>query len=146
MNENFISAFKKLNITQYQLSHETGIPFATINGILLQTHDINRCNAATLIKLSNYMNTDIQDIINPFPIMDRVEGKYHGIHYIWETGSDGTMNLHLLGKNKNIILPTGCTCMVYSRRHIYAIIADMIIDAYLQDQESEQFINELSRT
>lgn len=143
MNENFIQLIRKHNITQYQLAHATGIPFATINGLVLQTHDINRCAAPTLVKLSDFFKTDIEELLNPFPIMDRVQGQYKDIKYIWKTNDNELMEIHLLGKYKGVVLDVGYRCNLLSRKHLYPLIAEMLIDAYLKQCENEQRIEDI---
>ena len=143
MNDNFIKLVKKYNISQYQLAHATGIPFSTINGLILQTHDINRCAAPTLIKLSDFFKTDIEDLLNPFPVMDRVQGQYKDIKYIWKTNDDQLMEIHLLGKYQGVVIDVGYRCNLVSQKHIYPLIAEMLIDTYLEKRQNEQIIEDI---
>ncbi len=143
MNDNFIALVKKHNITQYQLAHATGIPFSTINGLILQTHDINRCAAPTLVKLGDFFKTNIECLLNPFPIMDRVQGCYKGIRYTWKTGENQLMEIHLLGKHLGTIIKVGYACNLTSQKHIYPLIAEMLIDTYLKNCQNEQIIEDI---
>ncbi len=143
MNENFIELIKKHNITQYQLANATGIPFSTINGLALQTHDINRCAAPTLVKLSDFFKTDFESLLNPFPIMDRVQGCYHGIKYVWAIDKNQLMEIHLLGKHSGTILYVGSACNLISQKHLYPLVAEMLIDAYLEDCKQTQMFEEI---
>ncbi len=142
MNENFINIVRKHNISQYQIANDTGIPFSTLNGFMLQTHDINRCAAQTILKLAQYFNVAPETLLNTFPIMENVKGVYRSVRYQWKVDKDGLMNIHLINTHPKHIIATGCRCEILNDTKLYNQIAEMLIDYYLEQKELEQEMQE----
>jgi DNA-binding Xre family transcriptional regulator len=61
MNINDI--LEEKNITKYQLSKISGVPFATISDISTGKAKIEKCSANTLYKLSKALNVTMEDLV-----------------------------------------------------------------------------------
>lgn len=142
MNDKFISLLKNNNISQYKLSKDTGIPFSTINGLMCKTHEINRCSVPTVAKLANYFKVDISDIIDSYPVMNNVCGQYMEYRYKWQVGEDGLMDICILNLPEKTVIHTGYQCDSLKQMPIYKLVAEMLIDIYMEQKKAEEALLE----
>ena len=54
---------KKLNMTKYRLSKDSGVPQATINDICSGKAELEKCAAGTLFRLAKVLGVSIEDIL-----------------------------------------------------------------------------------
>ena len=52
------------NLSKYQLSKRSGIPWATLSDICSGKAALSRCSARTLLKLSTALNISIEQLLN----------------------------------------------------------------------------------
>lgn len=55
---------RKLNISKYRLSKESGVPQATINDICSGKSDIEKCTAGTLYRIAKVLGVSIENILD----------------------------------------------------------------------------------
>ena len=143
MNEKFIAIVQESGISQYKLSQISGVPFSTINGFMTQTHDINRCSAATLSILATCLKTDVEMLLNPFPLMDKVQGEYENIKYSWKKRADDYMDIIIKDNGLDVTISLDYKCNQPSQRESYTYIAEMLIDKYLREKEIDKKLEEM---
>lgn len=135
MNDNLIEHIKKLGISQYRLSHETGLPYTTISRLERGTMDINNCSAEVVHRLSLYLGCTIEDIINPVAYLHGIKGTHKGYNYCWKA-ENGQDILIIEKDGKEIIKEYG---KVKTNRRYYEsskAFADMEIDLYIKKREA----------
>ena len=93
MNDKIIDLFEAKKINKRQLAKSCGLKYTTISELLNKKQQINSCSGRTLMKLAAYFEVSIEELLDPFPILENVEGKYGGVDYIWH--DDGT-NMELI--------------------------------------------------
>ena len=54
---------KKLDMTKYRLSKESGVPQATINDICSGKADVDKCSAGTLYRIAKVLGVSIENIL-----------------------------------------------------------------------------------
>lgn len=54
---------KKKGLSRYRLSKESGVPWATLSDICSGKTIFERCNAATLAKLSKVLEISIEELL-----------------------------------------------------------------------------------
>ena len=62
---------KKLDMTKYRLSKESGVPQATINDICSGKADVDKCSAGTLYRIAKVLGVSIEDILESARIEER---------------------------------------------------------------------------
>ena len=62
---------KKLDMTKYRLSKESGVPQATINDICSGKADVDKCAAGTLYRLAKVLGVSIEDILDSARTVER---------------------------------------------------------------------------
>ncbi len=143
MNERFIDAVKESGLSQYQISKGSGVPFSTINGFMLQTHDINKCAAASLYSIATFLNKPISSLLNPSPQMINIHGVYNGIRYQWKKDPDESMSVVFKYNKEDVKLPVGYKCNIPEQKDVYPLVAEMLIDMFLYDKMVEKKISEV---
>lgn len=143
MNDNFISAVKKSNKTQYQIAQESGVPFPTINALMNRRQSVNRCATATVLRLSSVIGVDFYDVLDPYPLLDKTAGEYKGIKYKWEEKS-GSMQLSFKFDNESVLIDTGLSLNIPSKQNEYHYIAEWNIESYIEQKEFEKQVKELA--
>lgn len=134
MNEAFIKAMEDKKLTGYALSHESGVPYTTINRLTRGILDINRCESEAVSRLSLVLGKKMEELLNPYAVMNKVEGKYKKIHYTWEVGEDGRMVLKFLYKKNEVKIFTENEFRIPGRKNTYKYAAGAYIDKYIKDQ------------
>ncbi len=134
MNEAFIKAMEDKKLTGYALSHESGVPYTTINRLTRGILDINRCESEAVSRLSLVLGKKMEELLNPYAVMNKVEGKYKKIHYTWEAGEDGRMVLKFLYKKNEVKIVTENEFRIPGRKNTYKYAAGAYIDKYIKDQ------------
>lgn len=64
INMTFERILREKNLTKYQLSKESGIPWATLSDIFSGKADMRRCNAGTLMKLSKALGLSMEELLD----------------------------------------------------------------------------------
>ncbi len=134
MNEAFIKAMEDKKLTGYALSHESGVPYTTINRLTRGILDINRCESEAVSRLSLVLGKKMEELLNPYAVMNKVEGKYKKIHYTWEAGEDGRMMLKFLYKKNEVKIVTENEFKIPGRKNTYKYAAGAYIDKYIKGQ------------
>ena len=57
---------RKKNLTRYQLSRMTGIPYTTINDICRGKADLKKCNADTVYRIAKALEVTMEDLLEPY--------------------------------------------------------------------------------
>ena len=57
---------RKKNLTRYQLSRMTGIPYTTINDICRGKADLKKCNADTVYRIAKALEVSMEDLLEPY--------------------------------------------------------------------------------
>ena len=128
MNERIIKIIKDSGQSQYQICKAAGIPFSTLNGIMNKKHAVNKCSAQTLLQIAEVLKTDVRKLLDPYPVMDGVEGRHKGIHYTWKS-IDGKMSLHM----ENRTLDTEYKMNLPEQFWAYRSITEFIIEDYIDE-------------
>jgi len=136
MNENFKLALKKSGMTKYKLAKKAGLPYTFINELANDKACINNKSVASIIKLAGALNTKIESLVDNFPILDNVSGKYNGIQFKWHD-INGTMHLYLKDGKKETIIKTGYELAFPKDAAVYHTIAQLYIEKYIRDKEFE---------
>ena len=142
MNKRFIEALKKCNMSQYILSKRSGVPFSTVNGLVTEKHSINKCSSASVLKLASIMNVTPEKLLDPYPVMDGVSGKYLGWSYKW-SDDNGSMILSISKDTKKDVIETQNKFHFPEDMQLYYLITEMLIDRYLYEKEIESKCQEL---
>lgn len=140
MNNNFTKHLKKKNLSVYQVSKQTGIPYTTLSEIANGKIDINKCSAITVFKLSLYFECNAEDLLNPEPLIANISGTYKNIKYKWETKENSQLAyLHIWDNNKEKIIDNG---KFHIAKFYLAnrIMTEAIIDAYLVEKEAKEML------
>ncbi len=82
---------KEKGLSRYRLSKESGVPWATLSDICSGKTRFERCNAATLAKLSKALEISIEELLELEQGMDKdADGKPEDKTYL-ETGLPGSL-------------------------------------------------------
>ena len=142
MNEKFISYFKKKEKTTYWVSKETGIPYTTLSELLNQKIDINKCAAGMVFRLSLYFNCSVENLLNSESLITNVSGVYQNIKYKWiPAQTKGCVQLKIQDYNQEHIIDEG----LYAQSRFYSTykcLTEALIDAYLQQKEVEEMMDD----
>ncbi len=136
MNERFIEKIKNKTKSQYDLAQRAGVPYSTINGLMNQKHEINKCSASTLLKIANVIGVEIGELLDPYPVMDKMEGIYKNIQYHWHWNGK-TMEVLFRHHGKEVVLDTKNKLHFPDKMNAYRYIAEMEIDEFLSGLEFE---------
>ena len=135
MNYNLMERVKKLGVSQYKLSRETGVPYTTISRLERGTMDINNCSAEVVHRLSLYLGCTIEDIINPVAYLHGIKGTHRGYSYYWKI-NDGQDILIIEKDGEKIIREYG---KPKTNRRYYEsskAFAEIEIDLYIRKKEA----------
>lgn len=136
MNENLMNRIKKAGVSQYRLSHETGIPYTTISRLERGTMDVNRCSVEVVHRLSLYFGCSIEDILNSEAYLTGITGSYRGYKYHWEESGQDILVIEK-GKEKTVREFGG----PQTDRKYYKsskVFAEMEIDLCIRKKEAEK--------
>lgn len=133
MNDNFISVFKKANISIYQLAKQTGIPYTNLFELIHRKKCINDRSAAMVMRLAAFFNCPVEELLDPIHYMDGVSQKIHGVNSKWRY--DGTMFLDIQDGDATVSMDTGLQMTDPSQRPSYYGVADTTIQYYLKQRE-----------
>ena len=136
MNEKYKLQIKKTNKSLYQISHETGIPYTILNELKNDKKNINHIASETVYKLSLYLDCNMGEIINPFPILKNCQGKYLGIKYKWVSCGNG-VELFIYNNNRVTIL-TKIEPIVPRFYTQYQNVTKMLIEKYVNQEHIEE--------
>lgn len=134
MNERFIEKFNNSGLTQYALSNISGVPYSTINGLLNGTHAVNKCAASTFLKLARVLNEEPEELLDPYPVMDKKKGKYLGYEYRMEYDGSYT-NVILKDGNRKIKLETMAQLKHPEDADMYQKLVECKIERYIELKE-----------
>lgn len=141
MNDGLKEMLKKKQISAYQLSKQTGIPYTTLSELLNDKSDINKCASGMVFRLSLYFKCDMQELLNPEPLITNVSGTYNKIKYKWKLEPDSNkVELHIWDDGVEKIIDKG----EYSQPRFYPYYPDMtecVIDCYLEQKKAEEMVN-----
>lgn len=129
-------------MSQYILSKRSGVPFSTINGLVTGKHSINKCSSASVLKLASVMNVTPEKLLDPYPVMDGVSGKYLGWSYKW-SDDNGKMILLISKDTKKDVIKTQNKFYFPEDMQLYYQITEMLIDRYIYEKEIESKCQEL---
>ncbi len=73
---NIEDLLKKMNLTKYRLSIESGVPHATLSDIMSGKTRIEKCSAETLYKLSVALKVSMEDLIKDSMETASIERSY----------------------------------------------------------------------
>lgn len=133
MNGKFIRKIEETGKTIYNISKETGIPYTTLSDLIREKTGINKASAETVYLLSLYLNCPVADILDEFPLIRNVSGKYRNIKYKWEF--QNKMELHIWDGNVEKIISNGYACNQERFFTSYKLMTEMLIDYYLEEKE-----------
>ncbi len=136
MNEKFLKIIRESGISMYALAKRSGVPYTTVNELKNGKHNINQCSAETVCKLGIALDTDPLELLNPFRFLDGLEGKYKSIRFFWK--SDQETSIHFEIDGKEVILGTGKLWNIPERRKYYDVIAEWMIQDFLNKREWEK--------
>lgn len=141
MNDKIIALFEEQKINKRQLAKLTGLQYTTINEILNRKQQINSCSGRTLMKLAAYFDVHIEDLLDPFPILENVEGRYNGVDYIWhDDGNDMELIVEVEGKKFHRKMER---MYIIPENFKYApICAEQEIEIILEEVETERIAEE----
>lgn len=142
MNERFIKKVNETMKSQYVLAQQSGVSFSTINGLINQNHSINKCSAITLTRLANAMNIELETLLDPYPVMDEIHGKYKNIEYKWHWNGT-SMEIHFKYENEQISIDTGNKLHLPEYMHTFPLIAEMEIEEFMDEKEFQKETEQL---
>lgn len=141
MNERLINTIKQRGKTMYVISKETGIPYATLQGLVSGKTDINKCFSETLLRLSLYLQTEIPDLMNPVHLLDGIQGTYRGIRYVWKYDPKNKMELHVTDRGQDRVIDSGSELNQVRFYESYCdTLTKALIDQYLESKEVEAML------
>ena len=135
MNKKIKMLISRTKKSIYTISKETGIPYTTLCELVNGKTNINKCSSETVFLLSLYLKCSVGDLINEFPLIKGVSGKYKGIKYYWKYDEKNKMELHILQNKKDIIIDSGS---MFSEPQFYSEtrgMTELLMDYYLEEQE-----------
>lgn len=105
MNEKVIALFEEKKISKRQLAKLCGLQYTTINKLINQKQQVNSCSGTTLMKMAAFFDVKIEDLLDPFAILDNVEGRYKDIDYIWhDAGNTMELIVEIEGNKYNRVM------------------------------------------
>ncbi|MBQ6441827.1 MAG: helix-turn-helix transcriptional regulator [Lachnospiraceae bacterium] len=137
MNERFITIIKNKAKSQYELAQRSGVPYSTINGLMKKKHEVNKCGASTLLKIAKATGVEIGELLDPYPVMDRMAGEYRNIHYHWNWNGK-TMEVSFRYHGEDVTLDTKNKLHFPDKIDAYRFVAEMEIDEFLSNFEFEE--------
>lgn len=147
MNEAVIQLYRQLGMSKYALAKRAGLPYTTVNEILNQKIDLNKCTAETVSRLAAALNCHTEDILNRYPVMDQVSGRYRDVRYRWQRGKDN-MELLCRYKGKTFVIDMHQPYSIPSRRQYYEQFALWQIDEWLEqnafEEKSRRLLSEIN--
>ena len=143
INENFVKALSQSGLSMYALSKRSGVPYTTIYEIHRGKNDINSCAAATVWRLAAALGVSPEDLVNEILYLEGIEGKHKGIKYAWHISDTSTLQFDNDGES--VILDAGALYNIPSRLPFYRIIAEMMIDEYLENVQWTKEANRIAR-
>ena len=141
MNDKLISKIKDSKITAYQISKRTGIPYTTISELINEKLDINKCAAENVLRLALFLDSRVEDIMNPHPLISNSAGTYRHVKYKWKSYGNDEVALHITEDKQDKIIDVGR----FNQPRFYKAYKDMtetIIDVYLEEREVEAMLND----
>lgn len=141
MNDKLISKIKDSELTAYQISKRTGIPYTTISELINEKLDVNKCAAETVLRLALFLDSRVEDIMNPHPLISNSAGTYRNVKYKWKAYGDDAVALHITEDEQDKIIDVG----KFNQPRFYKAFRDMtetIIDVYLEEREVEAMLND----
>ena len=137
MNDNYKKCVLKTGKSLYKIAHETGIPYTTLNELHNGKKNINNVAAETVYKLCLYFNCNMNELLNPFPLLKNSQGTYMGIKYKWEPYLEG-IELHIFDEEDDIVLtqispaiPRWYECYTHE-------ILEMLIEMYIKKKKAKE--------
>ncbi len=140
MNQKLYRKILDTGKSVYLISKETGIPYTSLNDIVNGKVDVNKCASETIYLLSLYLQCNIEDLLNDFPLIDGVSGKYRNVKYYWKYDVERNMELHVLEKKNDVIIDYGS---MFSQSRFYnetRRMTELLIDYYLEEKEAEKLL------
>ena len=137
MNKEVIQLYRQLGMSKYALAKRAGLPYTTVNEILNQKIDLNKCTAETVSRLAAALNCHTEDILNRYPVMDQVSGRYRNVRYRWQRGA-GNMELLCRYNGKSFVIQMQQIYNIPSRRQYYEQFSLWQIDEWLEQQAFEK--------
>ena len=136
-NKNFNNKLKEMKITQYKLAKISGVPYTTINELVNNKADINKCTAETVQKIAVSLETEVSKILNPISYMNGITGKYRKLKYKWEKQPSGEMALIFNDGDKTVIIDADGTYETTAAKKYADLCAEIEIDKYLKRKAFE---------
>ena len=135
MNENIISIFQKSNISQYALSDRSGVPYSTINGLLLCNHAVNKCSASVLFRIAKALDTELERLLDPYEVMKGIKDNYKGYTYKWEYVDKCVFVTIKEETGQSVRLEIDNPCNLPYKIEEYKDLAKSRIDKYIAQKE-----------
>lgn len=124
----------------YAISKETGVPYTTISELINGKININKCSCETIFLFSLYLQCDMEELLNEFPLINGVSGKYRNYKYYWKYDDINKMELHVIDKKNDIIIDSGS---LFSQARFYKEterMTELLIDYYLEEKEAVKML------
>ena len=139
MNHNFADALKVSGLTIYKLSKQSGVPYTVVHELASGKKDINRRPAETVARLAAVLGLSSEEIMNPVFYMDKVSGKYRGVHFVWK--HEDVMKLFLRSRDFSGVIESKYNMNHQKDKKAYDAYTEICIDQELNRIDSEQTIN-----
>ncbi|WP_029320424.1 helix-turn-helix domain-containing protein [Butyrivibrio sp. AE3004] len=141
MNDKIIALFEEKKINKRQLAKLSGLQYTTVNEILNRKQQINSCSGRTLMKLAAFFDVHIEELLDPFPILENVEGRYNEVDYIWrDAGDNMELVVEVDGETYHRVMERS---YIIPENFKYApIFAKMEIDLLLEELEIRKLAEE----
>ena len=135
MNDNFNYIVNQSHISLYEVAHMSGVPYTTVNKLAKGTLNINKCSAETVSRLATYLDVPIEELLNPYHVMDGVSGKYNKIKYSWKLNSNKKMELSFRYQGEDMHIEADGQYTLPKHRKAYDGAAPMYIETCISDRE-----------
>ena len=132
MNGRLIELYKDTQLSKRQLAFALGLPYSTVNMLLNEKTCINQCSAATVARIAAYFGVEMSSLLDPFPIMDCVEGNYKEYHYKWKHRRDHMEIIYTKDGEEYRVEISDELCLP-ARRKEYDAISELLLETALED-------------
>ena len=135
MNDYFKKRIRETGKSLYQISHETGISYTVLSELKNDKKSINNISSETTYKLCLYFQCNMEDLLNPFPLLQNSQGTYMGIKYKWTNFRNSGLSLHIYDADNDIVLTE--IELAIPRWYEYYLhgITEMLIENYIRKRK-----------
>lgn len=146
MNSSFKTILKDSGMTMYSLAKKTRLPYTTVNNLVNNRLDINKCSADAVSRMSKVLGVTMEQLVDKYDFLTGTEGEYLGVKYKWTKDDEDHQLLVLVDEECEVVAwQTEKLLTNENRRAGYQSVVRLAVRDHLRHKQSKARLMEVRR-